>query len=312
MQYAGELISLGVAAMWTVTAMVSEVGTRRIGVINFNAWRLLLATLCGLALVRWLTGQWGVPYAGWSTWGWMALSGFVGYFFGDFCLFKSYLYISSRYGQLFMTLAPATAAVAAWLTLGQKLSPGNILAMCVTLLGIAMTVLGKGEGTRKVKVYLPWKGVLYGIGAATGQGFGLVLSKIGMNCYAADIPPHAVSTMQTAIPFSANVVRCLIGFVCFFATVVIGGKTNKWRHALADATTRRTLLTAVVFGPFVGVGLSLLAVQLTQVGIAQTLMALTPILIIFPSWWWFRQPITAKGLLGAIVSVLGVSLFFLL
>ncbi len=113
MHYLGETISLLVAAMWTVTALVSELGTKHIGVINFNTWRLLIAMLCGLALVYGLSGQWGVPYAGASTWFWMALSGFVGYYFGDFCLFKSYLYISSRYGQLFMTLAPAAAAVAA-------------------------------------------------------------------------------------------------------------------------------------------------------------------------------------------------------
>ncbi len=312
MHYTGEIISLCVAAMWTVTAMVSEVGTRRIGVINFNTWRLLLATLCSLVLVYCMTGQWGVPYAGWKAWGWMALSGFVGYFFGDFCLFNSYLYISSRYGQLFMTLAPATAAVAAWFTLGQRLSTGNVVAMCVTLLGIGISVLGKEDGSRKVKVNLPWKGILFGIGAAIGQGLGLVLSKIGMNEYAADIPPQAADAMQRALPFSANTVRCIVGFGCFFVTMVGGGRTRKWSHALSDATTRRALLAAVVFGPFLGVGFSLMAVQLTKVGIAQTLMALTPILIILPSWWWFHQPITAKGVLGAVISVLGASLFFLL
>ena len=40
-------------------------------------------------------------------------------------------------------------------------------------------------------------------------------------------------------------------------------------------------------------------------------MALTPIIIILPSYWLFRQPITFKGVLGALISVVGVSLFFL-
>ncbi|MBQ2074686.1 MAG: EamA family transporter, partial [Muribaculaceae bacterium] len=46
-------------------------------------------------------------------------------------------------------------------------------------------------------------------------------------------------------------------------------------------------------------------------GIASTLMALTPIIIILPAWWIFKQPITPRSVLGAIISVAGVSLFFL-
>ena len=56
----------------------------------------------------------------------------------------------------------------------------------------------------------------------------------------------------------------------------------------------------------------LLAVQYTAAGIASTLMALTPIIIILPAHWLFKQPITAKSLIGAFISVIGVSLFFLL
>jgi drug/metabolite transporter (DMT)-like permease len=40
-------------------------------------------------------------------------------------------------------------------------------------------------------------------------------------------------------------------------------------------------------------------------------MAMTPIIIILPSYWLFRQKITWKVVLGAFISVVGVSLFFL-
>jgi drug/metabolite transporter (DMT)-like permease len=73
--------------------------------------------------------------------------------------------------------------------------------------------------------------------------------------------------------------------------------------AVATATT--------IFGPFVGVGLSLMAVQYTSAGIASTLMALTPIIIILPSYWLFHQKITWRAVIGAVISVLGVTLFFL-
>ena len=72
------------------------------------------------------------------------------------------------------------------------------------------------------------------------------------------------------------------------------------------------MLVAVFSGPFIGVGFSLMAVQYTAAGIASTLMALTPILILLPSRWLFGQPITSKSVVGAIISCVGVSLFFLL
>ena len=315
MNYIGETISLVVACSWTVTALVSEIGTKRIGVLNFNVWRLAVALVFTLVFTFCLTGHFGAQYAGMQTWLWMGLSGFVGFFFGDFCLFKSYLYISSRYGQLFMTLAPAAAAVAAWIMLGQQLTWGNIVAMAVTLTGIMLTVLQKDDSSQKrfaLQSAFPLKGIFYGLGAGLGQGLGLVLSKIGMQHYEADIPADALDSMRFVIPFSANMIRCVVGCACFFLVVMIRRGGSELAKAPLSRKTAMSILLAVLFGPFLGVGFSLMAVQFTKVGIAQTLMALTPILIILPSYWLFKQPITIKGVLGAIISFVGVTMFFML
>ena len=122
MKYLGELISLGVAFSWTIAALASEIGSRRLGVFVMNVWRMGVALLMS-ALLMWFTM--GSPYpvgAGAETWGWLLASGVVGYFFGDWCLFNSYLTIGSRMGQLFMTLAPMFTALSAWTMLGQTLS----------------------------------------------------------------------------------------------------------------------------------------------------------------------------------------------
>ncbi|MBP5210910.1 MAG: DMT family transporter, partial [Bacteroidales bacterium] len=179
----GEIISLAVAFMWTVTALSAEVGTKRLGVLNMNCWRLLVATVFTSILLIILTRHALPVYAKGRTWALMAASGFVGFFLGDFCLFNSYVHIGSRYGQLFMTLSPAAAAIMAWITLGQTLTWMNLLAMVVTLAGIIITILGRSDDGHHVSLSLPWKGVLYGIGAGTCQGVGLVLSKLGMDSY---------------------------------------------------------------------------------------------------------------------------------
>ena len=309
--YIGEIISLGVACSWTVAALTSEVGSRRLGVFVMNVWRMSLALLFSIGLM-WLTM--GVPfpqYAGIETWSWLLLSGVVGYFFGDWCLFNCYLTIGSRYGQLFMTLAPMFAALSAWVSMGQTLSVGALVAMAVTLVGISISVLGRGNH-HKLSIQLPAKGVLYGIGAGMGQGVGLVLSKIGLDHYTADVPTAVLSQVENYLPFGANLIRCLAGLLCFTAWLLVRGEGSKMRTSIHNHKGMLAMLAAVISGPFVGVGFSLMAVQYTAAGIASTIMATTPILILLPSYYLFHQKITWKGFIGACISVVGVSLFFLL
>lgn len=304
MAYLGELISIGVAFSWTATALLSEFGSKRLGNLTLNVLRMALALLFSAVLFLVVMGSPLPPGATWSACGWMLLSGLVGYVIGDFCLFQCYIIIGSRYGQLFMTLAPLSAALTAWVTLGEEMTMKSVLAMMVTLFGIAISVLGRGEHNR-VSLKLPLHGVLFAVGAALCQGIGLVLSKIGMEHY--DI----TQVPSWLIPFSANFVRCIAGIVGFTLLMYFREGLSPLRDALHDAKGMSVATATTIFGPFVGVGFSLMAVQYTSAGIASTLMALTPIIIILPSYWLFREKITWKAVVGAVVSVLGVSLFFL-
>jgi drug/metabolite transporter (DMT)-like permease len=81
-------------------------------------------------------------------------------------------------------------------------------------------------------------------------------------------------------------------------------------HAVNDRKAMWCVLASTVFGPFIGVSASLLATQYTSAGIAQMLFALTPILIIAPAALLFHQKVTLREVLGAIISVVGVCLFF--
>ena len=303
MTYLGEIISIGVAFSWTATALLSEYGSKRLGNLTLNVLRLSLALLFSM-LLFWAVQGSPLPAGGtMEAYGWMLLSGLVGYVVGDFCLFQCYIIIGSRYGQLFMTLAPLAAALTAWVTLGQQMTAMSIVAMLLTLLGIAISVLGRGEHHR-VSLKLPLNGVLFAVGAAVCQGVGLVLSKIGMDHYEAEAIPDWL------VPFSANFFRCVAG-VAGFTLLYVREGFSPLREALADRKGMTVATATTIFGPFVGVGFSLMAVQYTSAGIASTLMALTPIIIILPSWWLFRQPITWKAVVGAVISCIGVSLFFM-
>ena len=72
----------------------------------------------------------------------------------------------------------------------------------------------------------------------------------------------------------------------------------------------RTSLGAF-FGPFLGVSLSLVAVQYTEAGVAATLMALVPVMIIPLTILVRRERVTPRSVIGAVVAVGGAALLFL-
>ncbi len=312
MQYLGEIISLVVAVMWTATALFADQASHRIGAMSTNFFRMVLSAILLAGLLWIVIGHPYPAFADGKTWLWMGLSALVGYVFGDFCLFNSYIVIGARFGQLFMTLAPPFAAIAGWALLGETLSWKSWFAMAVTLTGIAISILNRGRDGHSLTLKLPVKGVLIGIGAGLGQGVGLVLSKIGMQHYAAALPADAPASFSWAMPFASTMIRSLTGMVGFFVLMALMRKLPELRAALHNREGMKYTGLTTLFGPFIGVSLSLMAVQYARAGIASTLMALTPVLILFPYALIYKQTITPKEILGVIVSMTGVALFFLL
>ncbi|MBP3214224.1 MAG: DMT family transporter [Bacteroidaceae bacterium] len=306
--YKGELISLLVTLLWTVTAMAAEVASKRLSPLGLNVVRMLMS-LAFLAILMWVVcGQPWPQDADGETWLWLSLSGFVGYVLGDYCLFNSYLLMGSRFGQLFMTLAPAAAALFGFILLGETMSPLAIVGMLITMFGIGLSVLSKGSEHHTLSLKLPLKGILFGIGAGLGQGIGLVLSKVGMTHYETLIQsPEALDIM----PFSSTFIRAITGLVGFLLTMFLTGKTHQILSVTRDRRGMTFALIATLTGPFLGVSLSLMATLYTSTGIAQTIMAMTPIFILLPSWYFFHQRVTLREVIGAIISVVGVALFFL-
>ena len=312
MQHLGEIISLIVALSWTATAIFADIASHRLGALPLNLIRMGFSIVFLSVLLVIVTGSPIPLYADGATYFWLALSGLVGYVFGDMCLFSCYVLLGSKFGQILMTLAPPVAGIAGWLMLGEKLSWHSWLAMLVTLTGIAICILGRGGATHKLEIKLPWKGVLLGIGAGIGQGVGLVLSKIGLENYAAALPDDVSRGVTFMMPFAGTLIRAVTGFLGFFLILAIMGKASQLRTAVNDRQGMKFAVLTTFFGPFLGVSLSLMAVQYANAGVASTLMALTPVLIIVPYSIINHQKISPKEILGAIITVTGAALFFLL
>lgn len=305
----GELLSLLVAIMWTFTALFAEVASRRLGALTLNVWRMFL-TLLLLAATMWVScgSPWPshVPPA---AWGWLLASGFMGFVFGDYCLFNSYVLIGSRFGQLFMTLASPFAAITAWVLMGERMSALALVGMTVTIFGISLSIMGKDDGGHR-HVKLPIRGVLLGIGAGMGQGVGLVFSKMGLQAYEAALPLTATD-LHAMIPFAGTMIRAMMGLVGFGSAMLWTHQAHTIPRMWHDRRAAMAATCTILLGPFLGVSLSLKAVGMTHAGVAQTLMSLTPVFILLPAHLIFGTRIRPTEVVGAIIAVCGASLFFL-
>lgn len=292
----GEFAALTVAFCWTFSALAFEAASKRVGSLAVNIIRLALA-LVFLSIFSWFHRGLVLPTdASHYQWFWLSLSGFVGFVLGDLCLFKSFTIIGSRMAMLIMTLAPPLAAFAGWLFLGENLSWWSILGIFLTIFGIALAVVSHNPEHERLRLNMPVRGFLLALGGAAGQAFGLVLSKKGMGTYD---------------PFAATQIRIITGIIGFGAIILLTNRAQQTFKALNSAKGMIGITVGSVFGPFLGVSLSLLSLQYTKTGIAATIMATTPILIIPAAGIIFKQKITVKEVIGATVSVIGVALFFI-
>lgn len=312
MEVFGELVAIIVAFSWAFSAIFFEYAGKRIGSLQVNLYRLLFAFVFLGILLYFLTGSMLPKNADFNTWFWMALSGISGFVIGDLCLFYAYVSITSRFAQLIMTLSPPMAALSGWLILDEKMSPMGYLGMAVTLFGVAISILKReGEsGHKKLKLELPIKGVIMALFGAIGQGVGLVLSKKGMIYYEQSANTIVDDKIGT-IPFAATQMRVITGIIGFVLIIILSKKVKVFFDSLKDKKGISLTFCGALFGPFIGVSMSLLAVRIANVGVASTIMATTPIILLLLHIIIKKKRVSLVEVAGAIISVAGVSLFFL-
>jgi drug/metabolite transporter (DMT)-like permease len=293
--YFGEFTSFLVAIFWAVSAIAFESAGKRIGSLSVNIVRLVVAMLF-LSIYSWIVR--GLPFpsdASVYNWIWLSFSGLVGFVLGDLFLFKAFTVIGSRLSLLIMNLAPPIAAFAGWLFLGENISFYALLGIIVTFSGISLVVFGHNSEQEKFRLNVPIKGLLFALGGAFGQAFGLILSKKGMDGYDA---------------FAATQIRIITGIVGFLVIIIVMGRLKRTMDALSNKQAMMESSVGAFFGPFLGVGFSLLSLKYTATGIAATIMATTPIILIIPSVLIFKQRVKVKEIIGAILSIVGLTLFF--
>lgn len=293
--HTGEFAALAVAFFWTITALAFESASRKIGSLSVNILRLTLAFFFIGVYTLISRGHFLPVDATTHNWLWLGLSGIIGLVLGDYFLFKSYSTIGSRFAMLIMTTVPPMAALFGYLILGESMEIIQLAGMSVVIAGIVIAIFNRPVRGEKLSIKLAPAGVLYAFIGAIGQALGLVLSKLGMQEYD---------------PFASTQVRIIAGVAGYAFIITLLGKWHLVTDSLENRPAMKALLIGAFFGPFLGISFSLLSVRHTEAGIASTIMAIVPVLILAPSVWINKEKVTFAEIAGAVISVCGVALFF--
>ncbi len=292
----GEFAALATAVCWTFTSISFESAGKRVGSLAVNFIRLVIGFIF-LSIFTWIfRGQFLPIDASQHTWRWLFLSGLIGFSIGDLLLFQAFVVVGARISMLIMSLVPPFTALIGWIFLGECLTVYEIAAMAVTVTGVMLVVLERGEANMSVKFSHPISGILFALGGSIGQAIGLIFSKYGMDGYSA---------------FAATQIRVIAGIIGFAVMFLFLKRWSKVFAALKNRPAMAQITVGAFFGPFLGVSMSLLAVQYTKAGIASTIMAIVPILIIPPAVLIFKEKVTLKEFIGAVIAVGGVMIYFI-
>ena len=300
MPFLGELAALGTSLCFSFGSVMFTNAGRMIGAALVNRMRLLMALL---VVMLWHALTYGqlLPFdAVPERWFWLGVSGLVGFVLGDAFLFQSFVMIGPRLAMLMMALAPVLSSILAAVFLKESLVPMELLGIGVTLAGIVV-VISERRGRREDapadnRRYLI--GLLCGLGAAVGQAGGLILRKLGR---AGDVPA-----------LSGHVIRLLAAVLAIWAIAAVNRQVFSSIRAVRAAPRAVLLMSGgVILGPVLGVWLSLVAVQNTNVGVASTLSSLMPIFLIPISYFAFGERVTRQAVIGTVLAFVGMVVLFL-
>jgi drug/metabolite transporter (DMT)-like permease len=293
--YLGELAALLTAVLWSGSSLVFAAASRRVGSVLVNVSRLVFALLYMLALLPLVFAD---IHLNSRQVMYFAISGIIGLALGDSFLFRAYQQIGARVSMLVMSIAPAISALLAFVFLGEAISIRGVAGMSVTIAGIALVVLSR-KGAASAGSSLTAGGITSAFFAAVGQGVSLVFAKLAF----ASGPVNG---------FVAAGLRIAVAVAVLLPIVFATGRLT--RPVETFARDRRALtLTAVgsILGPFLGISFSLIAVAHTNVGVAATLMATVPIIMLPILRFVYREVLSWEAFAGAFIAVAGVAILFL-
>ena len=293
----GQLAALGTAVCWSFTALFFSYSGRRLGSLVVSQSRLLFALFMLILLHFFIEGAFFPLDAAPFRWGWLTVSSILGLVLGDTLLFYAFVMIGPRLSTLMMSLVPIINTVAGWLLFDELLGARELLGVALATGGVAWVVSERRKGTDAAANRQYGRGILLGLGGAVGQATNLLTARYGL--------VGGYSTL------SATLIRIFVAVVILWGIALLRRRAVTMVRSWRDRRALAAVLAGTVAGPVLGIWLSLIAIQQARIGIASTLMALPPVLLIPIEYALYRQPISARSIVGTLIALSGVAFILL-
>jgi drug/metabolite transporter (DMT)-like permease len=293
----GEAAALATSLLWSFTALFFAAAGKRTSSAAVNRSRLLFAVVllstAHLLAVGTLMPVGAAPF----RWQWLGLSGLVGLALGDAALFQAFVLIGPRLAMLMMATVPIHSTLIGRVAFGEALSPAQIAGIALTVGGVAWVVTESRGSAPEVPKRFFMTGIGLGLLAAVGQAVGLSLARVGL---VGDFPT-----------VSATLIRTLVAVTVLWLWAALRGSARATVHSWRDRRALQLTMAGAVVGPFLGVWLSLVAIDNAPLGVAATLMALPPVLLIGLERMVYGTRVTRRGVVGTLVAFGGVTVLLL-
>jgi drug/metabolite transporter (DMT)-like permease len=295
LNYIGEISALATAFCWSITSYAFTNASRRVGAIQVNIDRMSFASILLFVIISVFGISLTLTFNQILN---LVISGILGLVLGDSFLFKSFQMIGARLGIIIMAAVPVLSTILAFFFLNEIISYLGMFGMLLTITGILIVVLER-KNSDENNFSINKLGILYGFLGALGQATGLIFAKFAFQ--GEELNGFAASFIRL---FSASII--ILPIAATFRRY-----KNPANIYSKDIYSAKVILIGTVFGPVLGITGSLIAIAYAKVGIASTLMATMPIIMLPISRFYFKEKLDWKAIWGAIIAVAGTAIIFL-
>ncbi len=295
MPYVGELSALLTAFLWSGTSFAFSSAAVKIGSLQLNINRMLLASVLLYASI--FIGGFSFALSSSQIIN-LIISGIIGLVIGDSFLFKAFQSIGARVSMLLMSSSPAMSSILAYFFLDENLSFFAFIGIAVTIFGIGLVVLDRSE-IPNAKFKINKIGVIYGLLGALGQAAGLIFAKFAFE------EGEVHKMVATFIRIISSVLILLI------VALIMKRYKNPLKLYKENPGALGSTIIGTILGPYLGITFSLVAIANTKVGIAATLMSTMPIIMLPYVRYVYKERLSWRAIAGAFIAVAGVTILFI-
>jgi drug/metabolite transporter (DMT)-like permease len=300
----GYLIAFAAMIVGALSTFPFTDAARKWGPVAINHFRLLVSFITLSVVVMILDKKspitlFTAPSA--TEYFYLCTSGIIGLVVGDYFGFHCLAILGEKKYSILNSIAPGAALVFGFFLVGESLDFIGILGMAISIGGIIWFI--QASDTSKIEEHIVHeygkvsKGVLFGVLSGICQGLHMTLSKKAL-------------TGETALisPVHATWIRVLGATAGYFVFTFATGKLkeNVINPIREDKSTIMKATLASIFGLVLSIVLVMWSISLCKVAIAQTILSLTPIVIMPVAYFLYKEKMTVQTFFAGIVSIFGV------